>query len=73
LSQLSFSECNALSRKQTEKTRVTDALEYVRHQYPDLALDEGMFLITVNLKMASLETVLEANDIVSFLPFMGGG
>jgi len=57
----------------TEKTRVTDALEYVRHQYPDLALDEGMFLITVNLQMASLETALKANDVVSFLPFMGGG
>ena len=57
----------------TEKTRVNDALEYVRHQYPDLPLDEGMVLITVNQKMSSLETVLKAKDIVSFLPFISGG
>ena len=57
----------------TEKTTVSDALEYVRHQYPDLHLDEGMILITVNQEMASLNRILSANDVVSFLPFISGG
>ena len=57
----------------TEKTRVTDALEYVRQQYPGLHLDEGMVLITVNQEITSLDRVLRANDTVSFLPFISGG
>ena len=57
----------------TETTMVSDALQYVRHQYPDLPLDEGMVLITVNQEMSSLDTLLKANDIVSFLPFISGG
>ncbi len=56
-----------------EKTRVNDALEYVRHQYPALHLDEGIILITVNQEIASLDRILRANDIVSFLPFISGG
>ena len=57
----------------TEKARVNDALEYVRHHYPDLHLDGGKVLITVNQEMASLDRVLRANDVVSFLPFISGG
>ena len=57
----------------TEKTRVNDALEYVRCQYPDLRLDERMILITVNHEIASLDRILRANDTVLFLPFISGG
>ncbi|MFC1906526.1 MoaD/ThiS family protein [Chloroflexota bacterium] len=57
----------------TEKTRVNDALEYVRRQYPTLPLDEGMVLVTVNQEMAPLDRILRANDTVSFLPFIHGG
>ncbi len=57
----------------TEKTRVNDALEYVRRQYPALPLDEGMVLVTVNQEMAPLDRILRANDTVSFLPFIHGG
>lgn len=57
----------------TEKTRVHDALEYVRRQYPALPLDEGMVLVTVNQEMAPLDRILRANDTVSFLPFIHGG
>lgn len=56
-----------------ENTSVADALEYVRGQYPDLPLDEKMILIIVNQEMASLETILRANDTISFLPSIGGG
>ena len=57
----------------TERTCVTDALEYVRQQYPELPLAKETVLITVNHEMATLDTVLRANDIVLFLPFISGG
>ena len=57
----------------TEHTRVTDALEFVRNQYPNLPLDHNRVFITVNQEMASPDRVLRANDTVSFLPFIGGG
>jgi molybdopterin converting factor small subunit len=57
----------------TEEARVADALEYVKHRYPDLNLNEAETLITVNQEMTSLDRVLRANDTVSFLPFIHGG
>lgn len=57
----------------TEKTVVNDVLEYVRCQYPDLLMEEGMVFITVNQKTASPDRILRANDTVSFLPFISGG
>jgi molybdopterin converting factor small subunit len=57
----------------TEKTRVIDALEYVRQQYPELPLDPETLLITVNHEQASPDTMLKSNDTVSFLPSIGGG
>jgi len=57
----------------TEETRVKDALEYVKQQYPALNLDDGMVLIIVNHETASPERILKANDTLSFLPLIGGG
>jgi molybdopterin converting factor small subunit len=57
----------------TERTCLTDALEYVRQRYPDLPLDKKTVLITVNQEQASLDTMLKPNDTVSFLPSIGGG
>ncbi|MFC1861541.1 MoaD/ThiS family protein [Chloroflexota bacterium] len=57
----------------TEKMSVNDALEYVRNRYPDLNLDEGTILVTVNQEIAPLDRILKANDTVSFLPFISGG
>jgi molybdopterin converting factor small subunit len=57
----------------TDKTTVNDALEYVRHLYPDLHLKEETILVTVNNEIAPLEQPLNANDSISFLPFIGGG
>ncbi len=56
-----------------EKTRVTDALEFVRKHYPALHLDNGMVLATVNQNIVSLDTELRENDTVIFLPHIGGG
>lgn len=57
----------------TDKTKVNDALEYVRQQYPDLPLEEGMVLVTVNLEIASLDRILTDKDTISFLPLIAGG
>jgi molybdopterin converting factor small subunit len=56
-----------------EKTSVNDVLKYIRHQYPDLSLDDEMVLITVNQEIASPDRILKANDTVLFLPLIGGG
>ena len=57
----------------TGKSKVDDALEYVRGNYPQLKLDEGMVLVTVNQEIAPRDQVLKADDIISFLPFISGG
>jgi molybdopterin converting factor small subunit len=56
-----------------EKTRVNDALDYVRREYPALQLEEGMVLVTVNLEVASLDRILRDKDTISFLPLIAGG
>ena len=71
--QRAVTKTNSIDMPISEETRVNDALEYVRHKYPELHLDEGMSIITVNHEIASLDRVLKANDTVSFLPFIGGG
>jgi molybdopterin converting factor small subunit len=57
----------------TEKTRVNDAIEYVRQKYPALHLEEGTVVVAVNLEIASLDRILQDNDTVSFLPNIAGG
>jgi molybdopterin converting factor small subunit len=64
---------NSIDMPINERTRVNDALEYVRQRYPELHLDEGTVLITVNHEIASRDRVLKASDTVSFLPYIGGG
>ena len=57
----------------TKNTRVSDALQYVRKQYPSLPLEEGMVLATVNLEAVPLDKTLRDNDTISFLPLIAGG
>ncbi len=57
----------------TARSRVDDVLEYVRSNYPQLKLDEGMALVTVNQKIAPRDQILHADDTISFLPFISGG
>jgi len=57
----------------TDKTEVNEALEYVRQRYPELPLEEGMVLITVNHEVATLDRILRDKDTISFLPLIAGG
>jgi len=54
-------------------TMVSDALQYVRRQYPTLPLEERMILITVNHESASPDRILKDKDTISFLPLIAGG
>ena len=71
--QRSLTQTNNIAMPINEETRVTDALIYVKNQYPELPLDERMVLVTVNEEMASLDRLLQADDPVSFLPYICGG
>jgi len=71
--QRSITKTDSIHMPITERTCAIDALEFVKQRYPDLPLDKKMVLITVNQEMASLETLLKENDIVLFIPFIGGG
>ena len=71
--QRQVTKTDSLDMPITEETKVNDALEYVRQQYPSLNLDYSMVIITVNHETASLDRVLNANDTVSFIPIIGGG
>jgi molybdopterin converting factor small subunit len=68
-----ITKANSIDMPIDEKTRVADALEFVRLLYPDLPLDKDMILITVNREVTSLDRVLKANDAVSFVPPLAGG
>ena len=50
-----------------------NALEYVRGRYPELPLDDKMVLLVVNQEMVSGDQVLKPDDVISFLPAIGGG
>ena len=63
----------SISMPITTQTKVTDVLNYVMLQYPDLPLNHKTILITVNEELASPDTVVKANDTVAFLPHIGGG
>jgi molybdopterin converting factor small subunit len=57
----------------TGKTRVNDALEYVKKLYPALHLEESTLIAAVNLEIASPDRILKDKDTVSFLPNIAGG
>jgi molybdopterin converting factor small subunit len=57
----------------TGKTVAGDVLKYVRDRHPELKLDEGLAIIAVNREVVPPDRVLKANDVVCFLPHIGGG
>ena len=53
--------------------RVTEVLNYLKKSYPELPLSEDTVMITVNNQLSSLRQILNAGDIISFIPHIGGG
>ena len=68
-----LTKTDSLDMPITDKTKVNDALEYVRQHYPELPLEEGMVLITVNHEVAAPDRMLRDKDTISFLPLIAGG
>jgi molybdopterin synthase catalytic subunit len=68
-----LTKTDSLDMPITDKTKVNDALEYVRQRYPELPLEEGMVLVTVNHEVAALDRILNDKDTISFLPLIAGG
>ncbi len=50
-----------------------DAFNFVRSKYPQLPIDDGAVLITVNHVAVSPDRLLRPNDTVCFVPGIGGG
>jgi molybdopterin converting factor small subunit len=57
----------------TEKTKVRDALDYIRNKYPKLTLDKDSILTTVNHELAPPDRLLKADDTICIIPHIGGG
>lgn len=70
--QRSITKADSIRMPVTERTSASDALEYVRNRYPALNLDGGI-LIAVNQEVAPPDRSLRANDVVCFVPHIGGG
>ena len=68
-----LTKTDSLDMPITDKTKVNDALEYIRQRYPELPLEEGMVLVTVNHEVAALDRILRDRDTISFLPLIAGG
>lgn len=50
-----------------------DVIDIVKHRYPELDIREDAVVTTVNHEKALPDRQLMANDIISFLPYIGGG
>jgi molybdopterin converting factor small subunit len=57
----------------TGKTPVRDAIEFIRSLYPALPLEKDSFLVSVNNELVPSDRLLQPNDVICFLPHIGGG
>ena len=64
---------NNIEMPYSENTKVMDVLRFLQNKYPALPLNEKMVLAAVNQEVTSLEKKLNPNDLVTFLPHIGGG
>jgi molybdopterin converting factor small subunit len=53
--------------------KVSDLLESLKKNYPQLLIDNRSHLIVVNDRPADPETGIKPGDTVSIMPFIGGG
>ena len=57
----------------TENTVVGDVLEQIRSLYPDIYLDKLTCHSMVNHEFTSMGELVKANDVIGFIPCIGGG
>ena len=56
-----------------EASHVNDVLRLIKEMYPDLPLEENAVMATVNNQVTTLNHTLGNEDIISFIPHIGGG
>jgi molybdopterin converting factor small subunit len=72
--QRSLAKTGKIEMKLPEHSRISDVLKFVKDKYPEIPLSEdNSITVTVNQKIASLNSRLKDRDHVSFLPHIGGG
>ncbi len=57
--------------KKTQK--VADLFAYIKERFPEISLNKGMVMVTVNNQLSTMEQDLISNDDISFIPPIGGG
>ena len=66
-------ETEVLTMTIDSESVVADALDFVKSKHPDLHIDKESMLITVNRTVVPLNKHLKENDVIRFLPPIGGG
>lgn len=56
-----------------DESRVNDIFCYLEEHYPELRISRDDFLVSVNDRISRADQVLNADDIVAFIPHIGGG
>ena len=56
-----------------EDMAVRDALAYVRGVHPELSLEEGAVIVTVNDELVQPDRRLKAGDVLMLIPPIEGG
>jgi molybdopterin converting factor small subunit len=72
-SQRNITQTPTIEMPITNDTKVSDVLEFVKHHFPQLHLQESEALITINQEMALPDQIVNDKDTISFLPFIHGG
>ena len=53
--------------------RVSDLVTRIKGAYPDLHLSQDDFVVSINDQISSVNHPLHSDDMVAFLPHIGGG
>jgi molybdopterin converting factor small subunit len=68
-----IADTNRIQMPITDKTTVADAIAYITKKYPGITIHSETILTAVNHEIVPSIKVLQANDIVSLFPPIGGG
>jgi len=66
-------ESETMSMPIHKNSVVGDALEFIQRAHPHLQFDITSMLITVNRAVVPIDEPLKENDVIRFLPPIGGG
>jgi molybdopterin converting factor small subunit len=71
--QINITKTRYITMPVTPGTVAGDVFHFVQSRYPGIDLNRGGLFITVNHEMATPDKPLNPQDLVSFVPLIGGG